>query len=224
MTASSGAASPAVSDESPDALLLTAQHRILSAAIDCILERGFYRASSNEIARRAGMTWGAIQYHFGTREKLMLAALEVFNAQFVSMLDAARQAGPVGGGTAERIERVAGLLAVQYGRPEYLASLQIILNLAHNPQTSAETAAAMERFEQTLSAKLTRLIADAIGPGADRTTISLVFHAFRGLAASHLIDAETSPHRIAAAERDDRLRDDAHRLSIALASLVDHGG
>ena len=31
--------------------------------IACILEEGFYRASSNKIARRAGVTWGVIQYH-----------------------------------------------------------------------------------------------------------------------------------------------------------------
>ena len=60
--------------------------RILEAALDCILERGFYRASSNEIARRSGMTWGAIQYYFGTRERLMLAALEVSDREFEHLL------------------------------------------------------------------------------------------------------------------------------------------
>ena len=208
--------------------------RILLATIDCILDRGFYRASSNEIARRAGMTWGAIQYYFGTREKLMLAALEVFNAEFEATLDtaldtaldaaldAARESGtPPDASTADRLERIAALLAGQYGRAQYLASLQIILNLAHNPQTSTETAEAMERFEQTLSAKLTGLIADAIGPTAGKATISLVFHAFRGLATSHLIDAETSPHRVADEARAERLHDDAHELARALAALID---
>ncbi|MCU1453644.1 MAG: regulatory protein TetR, partial [Acidimicrobiales bacterium] len=49
---------------------------MIDAAVASILERGFYRASSNEIARRAGVTWGVIQHHFGTRESLMLAVLE----------------------------------------------------------------------------------------------------------------------------------------------------
>ncbi|MEY2458244.1 MAG: hypothetical protein QOG30_74, partial [Acidimicrobiaceae bacterium] len=40
---------------------------VIDAAVASILERGFYRASSNEITRRAGVTWGVIQHYFGTR-------------------------------------------------------------------------------------------------------------------------------------------------------------
>ena len=39
--------------------------RVVDAAVACILDEGFYRASSNKIAKRAGVTWGVIQYHFG---------------------------------------------------------------------------------------------------------------------------------------------------------------
>ena len=46
------------------------QERVVDAAVACILDEGFYRASSNKIAKRAGVTWGVIQYHFGTREAL----------------------------------------------------------------------------------------------------------------------------------------------------------
>ncbi len=37
--------------------------RVIAAAITCILERGYYRASTNEIARTAGVTWGVIIDH-----------------------------------------------------------------------------------------------------------------------------------------------------------------
>ncbi len=196
----------------------TAHHRILTAALDCILDCGFYRASSNEIARRAGMTWGAIQYHFGTREKLMLAALEVFDHDFVEML---RVADVSVGTTAERLEQLAALLARQYGRPQYLAALQIVLNLSHNPQTSAETAAALTHFDNRLSQRLRDLISTAIGAGADPGTVSLVFHAFRGLAVSHLINAETSPRELARSRPASQLKSDAHRIAVALAALLD---
>src|ERR1700761_6445734 len=53
---------------------LTAK-RVLDAAAECILQLGYYQASSNEIARRAGVTWGVIQHQFGTREGLLLAVL-----------------------------------------------------------------------------------------------------------------------------------------------------
>ena len=51
--------------------------RVIKAAVECIIELGFYRGSStNEIARKAGVTWGVIQWYFGNREGLMLAVLE----------------------------------------------------------------------------------------------------------------------------------------------------
>ena len=69
------------------------RHALLDAAIASILERGFYRASSNEIARRADVTWGAIQYHFGTREELLLAVLERSFDRFVLSLAATELTG-----------------------------------------------------------------------------------------------------------------------------------
>src|SRR5215472_10669679 len=53
--------------------------KVVEAAIQCILEQGFYRASSNAIAETAGLSWGVIQYYFGSREGLMLAVLEEGN-------------------------------------------------------------------------------------------------------------------------------------------------
>ncbi len=192
--------------------------RILEAALDCILERGFYRASSNEIARRAGMTWGAIQYYFGTRERLMLAALEVSDREFEHLLATADLGA---GSTAERLERLGTLLCRQYGRPRYLAALQIVLNLAHNPQTSTETAAALIDVNRRISAQLNSLIRLAIGPTADEQTVSLVFHALRGLAVSHLVYVQTSPAEITRQPSD--LAGDCRRLAVALSRLIEGG-
>jgi AcrR family transcriptional regulator len=196
----------------------TTHQRIVDAALDCILERGFYRASSNEIARRAGMTWGAIQYYFGTRERLMLGALEVSDREFEQLL---RTADIGIGTTAERLERLGALLTRQYGRPRYLATLQIVLNLAHNPETSAETAAALVDVDRRLSSQLKSLIALAIGSKADQATVTLVFHALRGLVVSHLIQVQTSPAELADARHPHDLPADVRRLATALARLID---
>jgi AcrR family transcriptional regulator len=51
------------------------RRKVLDAAIETILEVGYYQASSNAIARRAGVTWGALQHQFGTREALLLEVL-----------------------------------------------------------------------------------------------------------------------------------------------------
>jgi AcrR family transcriptional regulator len=47
--------------------------RLLDAAIEVIGERGFQRASLDQIAARAGLTKGAIYSNFGSKEDLFLA-------------------------------------------------------------------------------------------------------------------------------------------------------
>lgn len=193
--------------------------RIIEAALDSILERGYYRASSNEIARRAGMTWGAIQYYFGTRERLLLAALELSELKFAELM---KQAEIDGDDTADRLEKLGKVLCGQYGSPRYLATLQIVLNMAHNPETSQETEAALHAINARLSDHLAALFELAIGAEAVRTEIAgLVFHAFRGLALSYLIGIQTSPEEL----RDERklvdLPGDCRRLAEALALFID---
>ena len=39
--------------------------RVIEAVIASIGEVGYQRTTSAEIARRAGVTWGAVQHHFG---------------------------------------------------------------------------------------------------------------------------------------------------------------
>ncbi len=120
---------------------------------------------------------------------------------------------------AERLERLGLLLAHQYARPQYLAALQIVLNLSHNPETSAETTATLIDSDRQLSEQVRSLITRAAGPGADPATVSLAFHTFRGLAVSHLIGAEASAQALGAAGRADTHQMDAHRLAQALALL-----
>ena len=54
----------------------TTRARLLEAAIDCIYEMGYARASTTEIARRAGVSRGAQVHHFPTKVELVSAALE----------------------------------------------------------------------------------------------------------------------------------------------------
>ncbi|MEU2971291.1 TetR/AcrR family transcriptional regulator, partial [Nocardiopsis alba] len=49
--------------------------RLLDAAVGCLAERGVSGATVGAVAERAGVSRGAAQHHFPTREGLLLAAL-----------------------------------------------------------------------------------------------------------------------------------------------------
>lgn len=154
------------------------RQRMLAAAVDCILEKGYYKASSNEIARRAGVTWGVIQYHFRTRERLMLA---VFEDACQKLIDHSRNTEIVGATVHDQLLSYFDYLMRFYGRPEYLAYMEISLNLARDPDTSAET---MNGFRR-LGRELTEHRVDA--PAVDPSYHTLVFESLRGLILSHLL-------------------------------------
>jgi AcrR family transcriptional regulator len=165
----------------PDADPAT-RRRVLDAAVSCIIQRGFYRASSNEIARQAGMTWGVIQYHFGTREALMLAVLEDTSARFVDLVEHANIEGE---NAAARLDRLLDLLTSHYGTPEYLAFTQILLNMEHDPSTSAEVRATLRTVAERSHGHVRRLLRQTLGPAdGDAELAATLFLVLRGFALS----------------------------------------
>ncbi|OAA27703.1 transcriptional regulator [Frankia sp. EI5c] len=164
--------------------------QILDATIACILEFGFYRASTNEIARRANVSWGAIQYHFGSREQLMLAAVKELNGRFLDSIAGRHVEGAT---LASRVDALYALLARDYGDQAFLARLQILLNLQHDPDTSPEVAAALAEHTARAATEINRLIDETVGPDAHPAGRNALFHGIRGFAFSQLLAEQVIP-------------------------------
>jgi AcrR family transcriptional regulator len=52
------------------------QARIVAAVVESIAELGLPRTTAAEVTRRAGVTWGAVQHHFGGKDGMLMAVLE----------------------------------------------------------------------------------------------------------------------------------------------------
>ena len=61
--------------------------KILDAVVDSIAEVGFHRTTAVEITRRAGVTWGAVQHHFGDKDGILVAVLEDSFGRFAARLE-----------------------------------------------------------------------------------------------------------------------------------------
>lgn len=197
------------------------RQRVLDAAVQCILEQGLYRASSNAIAEQAGLSWGVIQYYFGTREALMLAVLE----EGARRLDVAVRDAEIAGQTlTERVESYLEILARYYGSPDYLVFTQVLISLSHDPRTSAQTRERLERVNTTTQPPLRRLQAQVLqGTGVTEPAVaSLLFHSLRGLALSQVMLAALPSVDLPEVSREFP----AHRklLAEALALLIEQKG
>ncbi len=56
---------------------------LLDATLECLVELGYARTTTTEVARRAGVSQGAIFNHFPTKSQLVVAATEQLFAELV---------------------------------------------------------------------------------------------------------------------------------------------
>src|SRR3984957_129772 len=189
---------------------LDTRERVIKAAVECIIELGFYRGSStNEIARRAGVTWGVIQWYFGNREGLMLAVLEEGASHMVATVEDARIDGST---VVERMSKLIDVFCAHYARPEYLASLQVLLNMDHDPRTSSEVRKTMLEVAERSNAHIRRLLREALGPAANKPDLATaIFVVIRGFAFSQQL-LESMAYDTLAPKRD---RGQRHRRLLA---------
>ncbi len=191
--------------------------RVIDAAVACILELGFYRASTNEIARRAEVTWGVIQHYFGTREALMLAVLQKGAGEFAGSVEERHIEGAT---VLERIEQLIDIFSAHYARPSYLANLQILLNMDRDPRTSAEVRKTMLEVAERSNVHVRRLLREAIGPASRVPDLSsTIFLVLRGFGLNQQLLGTMSYDTVA--PKKDRLVRQRQLLAQLLAPMVD---
>ncbi|HTJ62956.1 MAG TPA: TetR/AcrR family transcriptional regulator [Alphaproteobacteria bacterium] len=117
------------------------REKILNSAISLIKEGGFSAASASRIAERAGITWGAAQHHFGSKEDILDAVMAISHEKFIARVSDPRLRE---GSLSDRVDAFVDCMWAHYQDDVYLAGLEILLaNRKTNPD-----AARMATFEQ----------------------------------------------------------------------------
>lgn len=98
------------------------RQRLLEAAIECIAELGWQGSTVAVVAERAGVSRGAAQHHFPTREDLVTSAVEYVSAQRLAMLRSQAVDLPVG---PERTRAVMALIERMYTSPLFRAAVHV---------------------------------------------------------------------------------------------------
>ncbi|MCC3317679.1 TetR/AcrR family transcriptional regulator [Nocardia africana] len=109
------------------------RQRLLEATIDCLAEMGWAAATVAVVAERAGVSRGAAQHHFPTREDLITAALEyMFDTRMAQSKAEAAAVTEVAQGVG-RTEAVVAQLVESYTTPLFKAALQVWTHAAADP-------------------------------------------------------------------------------------------
>lgn len=108
--------------------------RIKQAAVETIAELGFKRATATEISRRAGVSWGAAQHHFGDKTGILLAILDDGAKAFLDRIDRVDATGSL----RDRVDEFVDAAWEHFRSDTFRSSAEILSNLAAGPGEEGE--------------------------------------------------------------------------------------
>jgi AcrR family transcriptional regulator len=180
------------------------RERIVRAARELVVERGYAAVSTAEIMRRANVSRGGLYHHFASKRALLAAVVEAVEREFIVRLAAA----------------VAGesdpFAALSRGSQWYLDECMRSIELQRAGLIEGRKALGWELWRETVSPYGLRMLAEALAEGMDAGQIGRA----DPLALAQLILAflhEASAIILAAPDT----RAERARTGQAVASLID---
>lgn len=163
------------------------RQRLLEAAVACLAEHGWAGSTVAVVAERAGVSRGAAQHHFPTREDLFTAAVEYVAEERSSAL---RDLFP-DGVRGDRRAVVTALVDLYTG-PLFRAALQLWVAASNEEQLRGrvtELEARVGRETHRIAVELLR--ADESRPGV-RETVQGLLDMARGLGLANVLTDDTA--------------------------------
>ncbi|GAC67793.1 TetR/AcrR family transcriptional regulator [Gordonia soli] len=136
------------------------RERLLSSCIDVLARDGWAAATVAAVAENAGVSRGAAQHHFPTREALITAALEQMFDELTTSASARPGGLPAPG--PDRIRAVVERAVAIYTGTEFKAALQVWAAAASDP-TLRELILPMEEKFARAAHRMTVLALDPTG-------------------------------------------------------------
>ncbi|MFH8898514.1 TetR/AcrR family transcriptional regulator [Streptomyces coeruleorubidus] len=165
------------------------RQRLLEAAVACLAEHGWAGSTVSVVAERAGVSRGAAQHHFPTREDLFTAAVEYVAEERSTALRALFPEGAAG----DRHAVVAALVDLYTG-PLFRAALHLWVAASNEDQLRPRVTELESRVgRETHRIAVDLLAADESLPGV-RETVQGLLDMARGLGLANLL-TDDAPRR-----------------------------
>ncbi|MFJ5264340.1 TetR/AcrR family transcriptional regulator [Streptomyces sp. NPDC088387] len=165
------------------------RQRLLEAAVACLAEHGWAGSTVSVVAERAGVSRGAAQHHFPTREDLFTAAVEYVAEERSTALRALFPGGAAG----DRHAVVAALVDLYTG-PLFRAALHLWVAASNEDQLRTRVTELEARVgRETHRIAVDLLAADETRPGV-RETVQGLLDMARGLGLANLL-TDDGPRR-----------------------------
>lgn len=184
----SGAAAPATRERRTQAMRSSeTQRRLCQAAVELLTEVGYANVTTAQIAERAGVSKGAQAHHYPSKDDMVVAAIRHLLREWEAERPAYASAA-VGSQALEQLQHA--LWKNIFGRPDYLAALEVVLLSRHQHALHQRLREAVREWIASRDATFAKSI-PLKDPAELTTFLSLNACVLRGLATS--MEAASDP-------------------------------
>jgi len=169
----------------------TTRRQLLEATIECLPELGFGGATLEIIAKRAGASRGALQFHFGNRDDLFLALLDEIKARLSTTTHLEISSSH---SFSERLAVVFDHYWDILNSDHYIAAVHVQIGAMHDPRLYPRVSQIMRDTKVTLDRRWVKLFAGFNIP-VDRlvTARHVALSAMRGMVIRQIIRRSRLP-------------------------------
>ncbi|MFT4263385.1 MAG: TetR/AcrR family transcriptional regulator [Nocardioides sp.] len=162
--------------------------RLLDAAVELLVERGFASTTTTLVSERAGVSRGAQLHHFPTRNDLVVAAVQHVMTTRGAELAAAVDRLPTG---RARTRAVLELLADHFTSPRFTAALELWVAARTDPELLALVGPLEQEIGREAHRLAVRLLdVDESVPG-QRELVQATLDLLRGLGLASTLGDDT---------------------------------
>jgi AcrR family transcriptional regulator len=160
--------------------------RVLEAALECLVERGYGGTTTTAVAERAGVSRGAQLHHFRTRAALLAAAVEHL---FAGLTESYQKAFARLSPDADRLHEALALLWQTYLDPRLIAVLELQVAARTDAALLAKLLPVGRRHAANVHRLALEYFAEGAAPGAQfAAVLDLALDTLGGLRARALLD------------------------------------
>ena len=155
------------------------RQRIVEATIDVLVDAGFANTTMRSVAARATTSVGAVQYHFPSKQALLLETLTEIFQEGIERLSALAESEAR---TQPRAHRIVRSLWAFYSGRRYLAASEILLGTRKEPDASRPVLRARDLLTRTYQTAWDLAVAGSPLPSDQRLILlQLTTSTLRGL-------------------------------------------
>ena len=180
------------------------RQRLLESAVTCLAELGWTGSTVTVVAEHAGVSRGAAQHHFPTREDLFTAAVEyVAEERSKALKRPAADAAGASPDTGAAVEMIVSM----YTGTLFRAALQLWVAAANEPQLGPRVQALEARIGREAHRTAIRLLgADESVPGV-RETVQGLLEMARGIGLGNLLTDDSARRERVVAQWESIIRE-----------------